>query len=199
MRNPGRRLRESRRYVDDFARRAGRGYGREVVGWSGAPRSAAYGNRYRTSFRDRGGNDAYWRKRPRRRESRSFWGEPIHRPARGFPPHAVHTYDLDYGRQAGGPTTEYSGRAGYPVPEEYPEHWGEDYRAGIRRGGPPDWRGGAGFGRSGARTRYRGPGIRRRGPRTPPRHWSTAEPPRRGTAEPRRWGTAHPWRRGYGW
>ncbi|MFO7259592.1 MAG: hypothetical protein DIU52_000450 [bacterium] len=37
------------------------------------------------------------------------------KPARGFPVRGFHTYDLDYGRQAGGPDTEYSGRAGWPT------------------------------------------------------------------------------------
>ena len=40
------------------------------------------------------------------------------KPAYGYPVRGYHTYDLDYGSQAGGPTTEYSGRAGYPTPEE---------------------------------------------------------------------------------
>lgn len=35
--------------------------------------------------------------------------------ARGFPIRGYHTYDLDYGGQVGGPTTDYSGRAGYPI------------------------------------------------------------------------------------
>lgn len=37
------------------------------------------------------------------------------KPARGFPVRGYHTYDLDYGGQVGGPTTDYSGRAGYPA------------------------------------------------------------------------------------
>lgn len=42
-------------------------------------------------------------------------GRPPRRPARGYPVRGFHTYDLDYGRQAGGPDTDYSGRAGWPT------------------------------------------------------------------------------------
>ncbi|HEX7118508.1 MAG TPA: hypothetical protein VF212_06970 [Longimicrobiales bacterium] len=40
--------------------------------------------------------------------------------ARGYPVRGIHTYDLDYGDMAG-PTTEYSGRAGYAEDREWEE------------------------------------------------------------------------------
>lgn len=43
------------------------------------------------------------------------------KPARGYPVHGIHTYDLDYGNVAGGPDTDYSGRAGYDVDRDWLE------------------------------------------------------------------------------
>jgi hypothetical protein len=40
------------------------------------------------------------------------------KPARGYPVRGIHTYDLDYGNLAG-PTTDYSGRAGYPEDRDW--------------------------------------------------------------------------------
>jgi hypothetical protein len=79
---------------------------------------------------------------PRRRRRRwaAWWmGKPPGRPARGYPVRGIHTYDLDYGRQAGGPATDYSGRAGWPtgVREEpsTPPEPGAWYPAGAWYGG----------------------------------------------------------------
>ena len=70
----------------------------------------AYGHEFRRRRR--------WRARGRGRVG--WWGREPGRPAHGFPVRGFHTYDLDYGRQAGGPDTDYSGRAGWPTggPEE---------------------------------------------------------------------------------
>lgn len=89
---------------------------------------------------------------------------------RGF-----HSYDLDYGRQAGGPTTEYSGRVGY---SEIPGR-------GVRWGRYTSW-----FEAPPESVSYP--------PRHEERHWSAAEPVwSRGSArgyapgyDPRRCGTA---------
>lgn len=73
------------------------------------------------------GGPGYGYESPRRRyvgygEPYERFGEPggpglgPGRPARGYPPRRIHTYDLDYGGQTGGPVTDYSGRAGYPTP-----------------------------------------------------------------------------------
>jgi hypothetical protein len=81
----------------------------------------------------------------RRRSWASRLGRPPRRPARGYPVRGLHTYDLDYGRQAGGPDTDYSGRAGWPtgVREEpsMPSERGAWYRrAGYEGGRPRDAR-----------------------------------------------------------
>lgn len=59
---------------------------------------------------ERGYTADYSRVRPRA----SRPGQRSHRRAYGFPVRGYRTYDLDYG-STGGPTTDYSGRAGYPV------------------------------------------------------------------------------------
>lgn len=125
------------------------------------------------------------------------------RPARGFPARGVHSYDLDYGRQAGGPETDYSGRAGYPVPEPRwepptrgvyePRLYERDFRerAFVERGvedmepfEPPEERRrpAGGRGRFDRRERFgarpRTP-FRQRPMRRPPPHWSTEERPGR--------------------
>lgn len=68
------------------------------------------------------------------------WGIPIRRigkPAHGFPVRGIHTYDLDYGTVAGGPTTDYSGRAGYPTgPEAAPRG---PYTPRLEEIGPERW------------------------------------------------------------
>lgn len=68
--------------------------------------------------------DEEFRRGPRRprREAPLFPEELIeryrpHKAVGRFSARGIHTYDLDYGRQAGGPTTEYSGRAGLPTDE----------------------------------------------------------------------------------
>lgn len=119
------------------------------------------------------------------------------RPARGFPARAVHSYDLDYGRQAGGPETDYSGRAGYPVPEPGWEppvrgryspwleergigdvEWFEDFGPARERPGAYGERGEfEARARSGDRPRTP---FRQRSARRSPRHWSTEEAPGRG-------------------
>lgn len=80
------------------------------------------------------------------------------RPARGFPVRGYHTYDLDYGA-TGGPTTDYSGRAGYPILPARPDRVSElpprgPYTPILDEGGED-------------RTLYGGvpPGYRDRGPR----------------------------------
>jgi hypothetical protein len=84
-----------------------------------------------------------------------------HKPAHGYPVRGIHTYDLDYG-STGGPTTDYSGRTGYPVlqprpsrDEELPPRGPytptleERYRERTLYGGvPPGYRG-----RGGSRSR----------------------------------------------
>lgn len=110
--------------------------------------------RYSDDFEARAGRGRYGaRRRP---------GLP-HKPAHGFPVRGVHTYDLDYGAM-GGPTTEYSGRTGYPVlrprhedEEELPPRGPytptleESYRERTLYGGvPPGYRG-----RGGSRSRRR--------------------------------------------
>ncbi|HEX6939534.1 MAG TPA: hypothetical protein VF158_08985 [Longimicrobiales bacterium] len=42
------------------------------------------------------------------------------KPARGYPVHGIHSYDLDYGGLAG-PTTDYSGRTGYAEDRSWEE------------------------------------------------------------------------------
>lgn len=58
----------------------------------------------------------YGRGRPRLGRA----GPRPHRRIYGFPVRGYHAYDLDYG-SPGGPTTDYSGRAGYPVLPPRPE------------------------------------------------------------------------------
>src|SRR5690606_24609773 len=112
----------------------------------------AYGREYERRHRR-------WRARGRGRAE--WWGRWPRRPAHGFPVRGFHTYDLDYGRQAGGPDTDYSGRAGWPtgVPEE----------AAQPRGA---WEYGAWYGYGYG---Y-GPPRRRPAPRFEEWHWAAAEP-----------------------
>lgn len=68
------------------------------------------------------GYESPWRRYAGYGEPYERFGEPGYphpgpgRVMRGYPPQRIHTYDLDYGRQAGGPETDYSGRAGYSTP-----------------------------------------------------------------------------------
>lgn len=107
----------------------------------------AYGREYeprRRRRRGRGWGPARW------------WGRRPRRRARGFPVRGYFTYDLDYGRQSGGPDTDYSGRAGWPTGVEEEE---EARRPrGAWYGYEPPWR--------------RGP----RGLWYEERHWAAAEP-----------------------
>lgn len=89
----------------------------------------------------------------------------------GFPVRGYRAYDLDYG-SVGGPTTDYSGRVGYPVPETRPGREGEPGRDEVGGG----WREDTGRGR----TLYGG---------VPPEY------PRRRQLRPRQ----HTRRRGRGW
>ena len=66
----------------------------------------AYGEEFERRRPWRGGRGRGWM---------GPWGRRPGRPAHGYPVRGFHTYDLDYGRQAGGPDTEYSGRAGWPT------------------------------------------------------------------------------------
>lgn len=81
----------------------------------GAGPSRRYDHGYGYGFGYRGMREGTW--------DRGRWLGPGARlprkPARGYPVRGYHTYDLDYGGQTGGPTTEYSGRAGYPTPEAW--------------------------------------------------------------------------------
>lgn len=67
------------------------------------------GGRYRSEG-ESGYSTDYGRARPRAGRP----GQRSHRRVYGFPVRGYRTYDLDYG-STGGPTTDYSGRAGYPV------------------------------------------------------------------------------------
>lgn len=102
---------------------------------------------------------------------------PPGRPARGYPPRAIHTYDLDYGAEAGGPGL-YSGRAGYPTPEPRRSghgRWSARERGGAFRSAP--------YGREYwlARPGPAGPGRYGYGARQrEPWHWSAEEPSLRG-------------------
>lgn len=146
-RGRGRRWYDDEDYGRDYVLRGRRmrGYGREF-------------RRRRGRRRDRSQRRGYARVFGR-------WMRTPGRPARGFPVRGVHTYDLDYGRQAGGPDTDYSGRAGYPVPEPT---WEPPLRGPYTPSLEEERR----------RRRFvRPPSGRRR--RRPPRHWSTEEAPGR--------------------
>lgn len=78
----------------------------------------------------RRGRRGSWRWERRRRGAeepgrasfgRGRFGRLPGKPARGYPVHGIHTYDLDYGNVAGGPDTDYSGRAGYDVDRDWIE------------------------------------------------------------------------------
>ncbi len=103
-----------RRYPYEFRRRrrrgrlpaegryaAGFGYGRIEYGRGGygEERARGYGAEYRGFVRR---------------------GRVPGKPAHGYPVRGIHTYDLDYGDLAG-PTTEYSGRAGYTEDRDWVE------------------------------------------------------------------------------
>lgn len=73
-----------------------------------------YGGEFFRGERGRGGWDEgyaadYWRSRPRG----GYSGRAPRRRYHGYPVRGYRVYDLDYG-SIGGPTTDYSGRAGYP-------------------------------------------------------------------------------------
>lgn len=98
-----RRGRASRR------RRPGRprGYGESY----GLERGARYGLEYTAEYAPRRRPESG---RPYAAEYREFAARVRlpGKPARGYPVRGIHSYDLDYGDLAG-PTTDYSGRAGY--------------------------------------------------------------------------------------
>lgn len=158
------------RYADDFESRAG-----ERQRWRysrPSDNAGGYGPRRRDATSRRGYAGEFGR-------AGDFdeWGGPIydeeirratrrarlpHKPAHGFPVRGIHTYDLDYGG-TGGPTTDYSGRAGYPVLQPRPARdeeslpprgpytptLEESYRERTLYGGvPPGYRG-----RGGSRSR----------------------------------------------
>ncbi len=134
------RPRGARRYVT-----SGRG-SRPRMGWMG------YGEEYDydTEFgaRSRYGTEYAYRHRSR---GRGFGrGRLPGKAARGFPIRGIHTYDLDYGDISGGPTTDYSGRAGYdtePIGVETPRgpytprlaEIGREARRRRRLYGREDW------------------------------------------------------------
>jgi len=131
----------------------------------------AYGHEFRRRRR--------WRARGRGRVG--WWGREPGRPAHGFPVRGFHTYDLDYGRQAGGPDTDYSGRAGWPTggPEEEPRPrprgaWEYGGWYGYAYGYEPPERGRS---RPGSEVRYR----------------AAAEPPPFARGERRRGGPRRRW------
>jgi hypothetical protein len=95
------------RYADDYGRRygAGRRQGRSYDGDFGYAREFEQARNYGYG-RDYGYGAEFMR-----------GGRAVrlpHKPAYGYPVHGIHTYDLDYG-SLGGPTTDYSGRVGYPI------------------------------------------------------------------------------------
>lgn len=140
------------RYADDYRRRGRRGRGPRRRWSARAREKRLYGGRYPYRGAPRYGYD--YRRPDDARLPR--------KPARGYPVRGVHTYDMDYGKQAGGPDTDYSGRAGYPEGEAAP---------------PPE---SPPRGRYTPRLEERDLWIPQRRRRRPPRHWSTEEPPRGG-------------------
>jgi hypothetical protein len=162
-----------REFGRGYDRDLGRGYG-SGVGWGFA---REYGGRYARGFGGRyggeygrygrgygGGYGGYGRDYGR---SAAGWGiatRGIGKPARGYPVRGIHTYDLDYGSISGGPTTDYSGRAGYPTgPEETPRG---PYTPRLEEVGP-EGRGRGLYGSAAGEYRGRGYGSARRyrGPR----------------------------------
>jgi hypothetical protein len=93
------------RYADDYEGRTGAWYGRGYD--ADLRRSRGYDRRGGAYY----GEEIRWAARR---------GRLPRKPAHGFPVRGIHTYDLDYGAM-GGPTTEYSGRTGYPVLQPRPE------------------------------------------------------------------------------
>lgn len=91
------------------------GYG----AWDRPESGAWYLREYDTEYAPRYGTERRW---PYGVEYREFGGRmrPPGKPARGYPVRGIHTYDLDYGDLAG-PTTEYSGRAGYAEDRDWEE------------------------------------------------------------------------------
>ncbi|HEX7049040.1 MAG TPA: hypothetical protein VF188_02420 [Longimicrobiales bacterium] len=140
---PGRRRDRWSRRAEIDAYRTYAGYGYDMgYGRAGVEYDYDYGVAFRR-----------WPRRPRLPR----------KPARGYPVRGYHTYDLDYGDLAG-PTTDYSGRAGYPTgePPREPvfrgrytptlEEIGREARLRrrrYRRGAPPEYRP--------RRRRWRGP------------------------------------------
>lgn len=121
------------RYADEYETRSGERYRRGREG-----RSAYGGNAARDHYgyyrpADYGADFGH-RRGPGDPESgyrgSALYGDEFHRtarpaqlprkPARGYPVRGIHSYDLDYGSLSG-PTTEYSGRMGYPVLQSRPE------------------------------------------------------------------------------
>jgi len=101
-------------YDQEFRGRSGYGprRSRDLEPGFGPRFSSRFGSRAdRRDRRDRGpyGEDFRWPEFP---------GRLPGRPAHGYPIRGYHTYDMDYGSVGGGPTTDYSGRAGYPLPGE---------------------------------------------------------------------------------
>lgn len=94
-------------YAPDYGYAAEYGYGREM-------RAASYG--YGAPYGYGGEPYGYGRESYRYGAEYELSGGRARlpgKPARGYPVRGIHTYDLDYGSLAG-PTSEYSGRAGYP-------------------------------------------------------------------------------------
>jgi|GEM_PF-2425784 len=90
-----------------------------------------YADDYYRGGRGRGGGEGGYAGEYRRaRPWLSRHGQRPYRRVYGFPVRDYHVYDLDYG-STGGPTTDYSGRAGYPV---FPPEPDED--AGLPPRGP---------------------------------------------------------------
>jgi hypothetical protein len=121
------------RYMDEYEHRFGESYRRGHEGHSPGNGQASYRRRsggYAAEFgRSPGygaGHESDYDDELRRAARRA---RLPHKPAHGFPVRGIHTYDLDYG-STGGPTTEYSGRMGYPTLPPRPTPDGELPRRG---------------------------------------------------------------------